>query len=352
MSSGNNLYSKTFEIIFTVKTGSLGAGINELLYIDPKANIKKWLGEGIALMQLSESFLFLVEEFKIKKPIFLQHVFPVNFSCEVDSLDEGIEVLKKQVILLENNLNVEKSFSVQCRFIGDVKKNYKKFEINEIISNLLQIDGFRLNIKKPEKVVSIVFSENSMFMGISDAKDNLSDWAGGRHRFAREEEQISRAEFKLLEAIDHFELEFPPNGVALDLGASPGGWTRVLLANRLKVIAVDPAELNNRLLKDHKVIHYKEIAQKFFRRKLDYKFDVIVNDMKIDTNESALLIVESRKVLKRDGIVVMTLKLPKKNIQNRVKQSFKILESCYEVVGARQLFHNRSEVTLVLKLKS
>ena len=58
-------------------------------------------------------------------------------------------------------------------------------------------------------------------------------------RFAREEGQVSRAEFKLLEAIELFGVAVREHGVALDLGASPGGWTRVLrrLGPRFVVLA-------------------------------------------------------------------------------------------------------------------
>jgi hypothetical protein len=46
----------------------------------------------------------------------------------------------------------------------------------------------------------------------------LSDWAGGVRRFAREEGQLSRSEFKLLEAFEVFDISVPQKGLALDLG--------------------------------------------------------------------------------------------------------------------------------------
>ena len=83
--------------------------------------------------------------------------------------------------------------------------------------------------------------------GLSRAERNISDWAGGMRRFAREEGQISRAEFKLLEALEVFRIVLPPRGVALDLGASPGGLTGVLRQLDQYVTAVDPGELGPRL---------------------------------------------------------------------------------------------------------
>ena len=88
---------------------------------------------------------------------------------------------------------------------------------------------------------------NWAFIGLSLASHNISDWAGGVRRFRREKEQISRAEFKMLEAFEAFTSTCPPAASLLDLGAAPGGWTRVLRQKGQYVTAVDPAELHPRL---------------------------------------------------------------------------------------------------------
>ena len=49
------------------------------------------------------------------------------------------------------------------------------------------------------------------------------------------------------------------------------------------------------------------------------------------------------------GIAVMTLKLPEHDRQNVLDKATAILRRRYDIVGIRQLFHNRSEVTVVLK---
>jgi 23S rRNA (cytidine2498-2'-O)-methyltransferase len=47
----------------------------------------------------------------------------------------------------------------------------------------------------------------------------------------------------------------------------------------------------------------------------------------------------------------MTVKLPEQERQRVLDQTFAILRSVYTIAGARQLFHNRSEITLYLKPK-
>ena len=55
--------------------------------------------------------------------------------------------------------------------------------------------------------------------------------------------------------------------------------------------------------------------------------------------------------LYRDGRAIMTLKLPEENRENVIDHTFNILRDAYEILGARQLFHNRSEITVYLKRK-
>jgi 23S rRNA (cytidine2498-2'-O)-methyltransferase len=47
------------------------------------------------------------------------------------------------------------------------------------------------------------------------------------------------------------------------------------------------------------------------------------------------------------GLIVMTLKLPKANWYKKTKSALSYLENKYRIKGARQLFHNRSEVTVL-----
>ena len=48
----------------------------------------------------------------------------------------------------------------------------------------------------------------------------------------------------------------------------------------------------------------------------------------------------------------MTLKLVHAGAQKQVRQVLALLGQWYEIVAVRQLFHNRSEVTAVLRRKA
>jgi 23S rRNA (cytidine2498-2'-O)-methyltransferase len=184
------------------------------------------------------------------------------------------------------------------------------------------------------------------YVGLSDVEQNLSSWAGGARRFAREPGQISRSEFKLLEALEVFALPLPEGGLALDLGAAPGGWTRLLRARGLRVVAVDPAALDPRLAGDRGIRHVRATAQQFFPCR--ERFDLIVNDMRMDARDSARLMLDAAPCLRPEGHALMTLKLPAEGPEQVMHQALALLARRYRVLGARQLFHNRSEVTVAL----
>ncbi|NBI30652.1 SAM-dependent methyltransferase [Chengkuizengella marina] len=342
----------TKQIIITIKPEFVDIGLQEFKSADPEGRLIKWFDQGIGLFRLSIGFNELTAYFALQKPIYIQHISPIQTEVQLTQTEEDLQVILKHVNSNSSLLDKNKSFSVQTRFIdSSMERSYKRFEVNKMVSTKIQEMGYTLHIQKPKQIISLAFYESQVYIGISTAEANLSDWSGGQHRFAQEEDQISRAEFKLLEAMDVFDVQLPENSVALDLGAAPGGWTRILLQHDATVYAVDPANLDRSLKKHPRVKHFKETAQVFFTRNESTKFDVVVNDMKMDTVESVELMGRAKRLMKSNSIMILTLKLPKKNMKKRVDQAISKLEKWFEIRGVKQLFHNRSEVTVYMQNK-
>ena len=238
---------------------------------------------------------------------------------------------------------------MQTRTVGDTA--VKPFDINKPLSEAIQqATGTPLDVRQPVQILSVVMHGRTAHIGLSLAAHNLSDWAGGMRRFAREKEQISRAEFKLLEAIEVFEIALPAYGRALDLGAAPGGWTRVLHKREQYVTAVDPANLHPSLYRIRTIRHKRMTAEEYLAEGPD-TYDLIVNDMRQDARDSARLMVDFAPYLYRHGTALMTFKLPENGRANVIDHAFNILSQSYAIAGARQLFHNRSEITVYLNVK-
>lgn len=358
--------------VLTCDDGSVDLAEQELRRASAHSHTVAHLAPGVLLIDAKEPFVALAATWQAAPPIFVRHICPVQQVVPLwDSPGDPDEVADAlthpQGIVLLDALAPEQSFSVQTRLFGDLP--YKPFDVNQVVSQAVEArTGATLDVRAPQQVLSIVCAALSPavvehlpralqagphaalygMVGLSSPRQNLSDWAGGARRFAREEGQVSRSEFKLLEAFEVFDIRLPPRGVALDLGASPGGWTRVLRQRGQYVTAVDPGELDERVTADPGVRHKRMTAEAYLHDEPD-QFDMIVNDMRMDGRDSARLMAAYARLLYPHGFAIMTLKLPEARRMPILEHALDILRHAYTVAGARQLFHNRSEITLYLR---
>ena len=150
-------------------------------------------------------FWALAEQWRAAPPIFIRHISPVQRSVELRGNRGDITLLSE---LIEDEFQdlfePALSFSVQCRLLAKV--DYRPFEIIHALADRVAAGGISLDVRAPQQILSLVIaqeeSEIVAYVGLSPAQLNLSSWAGGMRHFARESDQISRSEFKLLEALE------------------------------------------------------------------------------------------------------------------------------------------------------
>lgn len=339
------------QLIFTADADAAQIALSELQSLDPYAELIEWLAPGIGRLALSMSWGALTHQMRRHPPVFCRHICPVQVHVPVHKHIFEPERLAHAALSLLPHLRAGQSFSVQTRLLGE-DWSFGRYDVNtrlseEIAAQEIAPHGLPLDVRNPQQVLSAVLVEGHGYLGVSRTRDNLSAWAGGERRFRREKEQISRAEFKLLEAVELFDLTFPGEGLALDLGAAPGGWTRVLRQHGLRVIAVDPADLDARLAHDPGIEHARELAQNYLQHN-DARYDVILNDMRMDARDSARLTLAAIERLAPHGWALMTLKLPEGQMAQVASEALALLGQHATIRGARQLFHNRSEITVAL----
>jgi 23S rRNA (cytidine2498-2'-O)-methyltransferase len=346
------LEKSSYQLILTADPDFVEAAAAELRSVDPRAEVVRGLAPGILLVNSTIGFGTLAATWQSAPPIFVRHICPIQtlvpWTGEAATLDALDYTLQTEILPA---LDPSQTLSIQTRVPGAVA--IKPFPINERLAAVAAAQGFQIDVRAPQQVISVVVADEAngpgmLFVGASATAHNLSDWAGGMRRFAREEGQVSRAEFKLLEAIEVFDLALPARGTALDLGASPGGWTRVLRALDQYVTAVDPGDLDPRLAADKGIRHKRMSAESYLANEPD-SFDIIVNDMRMDGRDSARLMVGYARCLYRHGWALMTLKLPERKREVILDQAFARLRRAYTITGARHLFHNRSEIMLYLR---
>ena len=346
-------------LIVTAQPEFIDAALQELKHLDKQLTQVAMLAPGIALCAIPQvdTLMRLAAE---QLPIFVRHLAPVQAIVPLHNTEQDISNIAIALAGLPAFTLLEhgQRFAVQSRFVQPeghaTQRPYSSGRLNQQLAEAFAEEtGAVESIKKPQIVISILCTPDKSYLGISLAQENLSSWPGGARHFAQTSEQISRAEFKLLEALETFGVTLPTSGRALDLGAAPGGWTRLLLEAGLDVVAVDPANLDPRLAHRRQLEHYRGYAESYLENaiKTHKRFDVIVNDMRMDARQAARLLSQATLCLRPDGFVLSTLKLPHATQEIKplatLKQALSVLNRYYGTVQAHQLFHNRQEVTVI-----
>lgn len=346
-------------VILTAHAEFLQHALQELKRLEQALRFVEILAPGIALCQAPDAprFMHLAAQ---TRPIFTRHLAPLQAVSPLTNTESDLETLAVTLAGLPTFPLLERGqrFAVQTRMAqneqGGTKRAYSSGRINQLLAAAIAEEtGAVEEIKRPQIVVSLLCTQDRAYIGISLARDNLSAWPGGMRHFAQTSEQISRAEFKLLEALEVFGVTLPERGRALDLGAAPGGWTRLLLEAGLRVVAVDPAKLDPRLFRHPGLTHFRSYAEHYLEVEMPGKrpqiFDVITNDMRMDAREAARLLTKMRGRLHPDGFILTTLKLPHETTSidplRNLREALSLLSRSFDIVQARQLFHNRQEVT-------
>ncbi|HEY0755860.1 MAG TPA: SAM-dependent methyltransferase [Ktedonobacteraceae bacterium] len=348
------------QLTITAHTEFLTSALHELKRLENRLREIEVLAPGIALCSVPDLSRFrrAVAE---TRPIFARHLAPVQAVVRLKNTESDLEQLAIALAELPTFSMLERGqrFSVQSRLVQKEEtasqRAYSGGRINQMLAAAISEEtGAVEEIKHPEIIVSLLCTQQTAYLGISLARENLSPWPGGMRHFAQTPEQISRAEFKLLEALEIFGVTLPSRGRALDLGAAPGGWTRLLLSAGLRVVAVDPAKLDARLVQRPNLTHYRGYAETYLEEFENQRqiFDIITNDMRMDAREAARLLIQMRDFLHSAGFIISTLKLPHATASidplRNLREAMSLLSHYFNIVQAKQLFHNRQEVTVIV----
>lgn len=329
-------------LLLTAQPNSIGIAVGELSAIYNKIKRVGNVSDGVAILECDIQFASLAAMCMRKPPVFAQHMCPNDSILPPGASVDDICCMI--AALLEGRAS---PIAVQSRFVGAGEDAPDKGALTEALSALAKENRLEIDNRHPITVISVCVAVGGVYIGVSEARHNLCARGGRAHGFGRLEEKISRSELKLLEALETFDITLPGEGRAIDLGAAPGGWTHALAERGLSVDAVDPALLNAQLYANALVSHHRMTAQAYVGSARPA--DVLVNDMRLDARDSCALMLAYRRMLKKGGIAIMTVKLPENGAQGVAHTAIRTLSASYTVIGARQLYNNRSEVTVAMR---
>lgn len=286
------------------------------------------------------------------RSLFCLHRFPVQALLPVDDL----QMDSVRPFLWDDRLRLEplreQPFAIQLE--ANRRLPWSFSSLVDILLEDAALPGELFSPRRPQVVLSAYFHEGEngcrIFAGVSGVAENLSPWSSGRCRIPRDPDSVSRAEAKLLEAWEAFGLEGHSFGTrrALDLGAAPGGWSRVLAKLGFRVGAVDPAELDSRVLALPTVTHHRGTAGQFLSQERG-QLDLLASDMKMEALMAADLLLRcAERLHPSHGRLLTTLKLGKgSGALKEARRALARLARGYEILASRQLYFNRSEITVL-----
>ena len=201
----------------------------------------------------------------------------------------------------------------------------------------------------PRLHVCLVAGDHALIA--SSDPDDSAPWPLGIPRLRMHADAPSRSALKLEEAFlvlldaDQRQRLLQAGMRAADLGAAPGGWTWVLTRHGLRVIAIDNGPLREHVMQTGLVEHLRADG---FSWQPKQPVDWLVCDMV----EQPRRVAERMATWFREGWcrhAVFNLKLPMKKrwdetqrcLDDFMQQSDRPLQ-----VGAKQLYHDREEVTV------
>jgi 23S rRNA (cytidine2498-2'-O)-methyltransferase len=210
-----------------------------------------------------------------------------------------------------------------------------------------RIDAAELRRSTAELVQVCLCTADLAALGVVPSDQALSIWPGGRARMKVGADRPSRAARKLEEALAWLGTGPGPGELCVDLGAAPGGWTWLLLNRRARVIAIDPARLEPRLLEQRRLTHVQASA---FDWHPDETVDWLFCDMAWRPLEVAQLLGRWAR-RRQTRMLVANFKLPMKRKAEMVARLRELLAgSGYQQLRTRQLYHDREEITVTARV--
>ena len=211
---------------------------------------------------------------------------------------------------------------------------------------------------RADALVSLVFVDGIYYVGVCPATDPrvAIGVMSTKQQVAADcgAVPLCRAYFKLWEAacrtgvipvLHNAEVVATTVRTALDVGASPGGWSQYLAAVGFKVVAVDPGNVDTSLLSqgvEHLRMRGEAAISVLLDRGLARTFDAYTCDANVPTGVTASLFEATRPLLRPGAAVVISLKNfdGKRYVENRDAAWARIAASLQMAGdGAGQLLH-------------
>jgi 23S rRNA (cytidine2498-2'-O)-methyltransferase len=199
----------------------------------------------------------------------------------------------------------------------------------------------------------ILVEPDEWWVGYHRAASISSRWPGGMLNMEVPADAVSRAYLKMEEALAWSRMPLRPSDVWAEIGSAPGGASQALLTHGLRVVGIDPADMDPVVLANPNFTHWKKRGADVRRREFR-SVRYLAADINVAPNytlETVENIVTHSDVQIRG--LLLTLKLLDWKLAEEVPAYLDRVRSWgYGHVRARQLHHNRQEICLAATRKN
>ncbi len=293
---------------------------------------------------------------------FIHSAFRIDTKNKI-SKDDYLDSLYKPVLKVIKGAKIGKKdvIVLECYDINN-KEGHSAKDIEVNLGKRLIKDGYTADLINPSRRVYMILLNGNCYVGEERLVGSEMKVLDPTRRVAY---KVSRAELKIEQAFEEFKIN--GNGIAIDLGAAPGGWSAYLADKGYKVVAIDTADLDVKTLskigiKSVKIVsrpknlgknlasagivHLKAGSAESVVMLHGIRADLLADDMNMDCSSSIREVIKYKKFLRKGGVLLMTIKCVTRNAPRYIKEARKLLAPSFEIKGIRVLPSNRQEMTL------
>ncbi|MFP5384607.1 MAG: SAM-dependent methyltransferase [Bacteriovoracia bacterium] len=247
-----------------------------------------------------------------------------------------------------------------CRLSGLCHGKFRKEELKVskawvyplkdqfVIPQDLQEISDRSLFKKGETVTLVIMAgEDEFWMGSYTLRQDHFQTPGEVSSIPDRSDVPSRAYFKLAEAYEAFDLPFEHQEKVLELGSAPGGASLFLLEQDMKVLGVDPADMDPLVAKKFDFKHIRKPFETLTEKDFIGDIDWIISDINLPPTVVLKEVFRLLTFLSPRGLV-LTLKindLKHLEVVATVREKFRKLG--FEKVDLKYLPSHRKEIALI-----
>jgi 23S rRNA (cytidine2498-2'-O)-methyltransferase len=239
---------------------------------------------------------------------------------------------------------------------GEEPKGFVAGQVAEKVSKAIRDEARGRNLALFEeseqatpasRVIDVVcVEEDEWWLGVHDHSLDHSPFPGGAPKIVLPADAPSRAYLKLEEGVLWSGAPLKSGDTAVEIGSAPGGASYALLKRGLKVVGIDPADMDPQVLAFPGFTHMQRPVASVPREDLPETVHWLLLDMNV-TPHVTLFQVDRLATRLSDSLlgVLLTVKLNEWKIAREIPHFFEHLRAMGMVrVRARQLASNKQEI--------